>query len=136
MGRTPPKAYQYQPGQSGNPSGRPKRSGERSFSDDLWDELQAQVTIVEGGKKKRVTKQQVLIKSMLKKATEGEPFALKVFFEVAKSLGGAEFFRPRTEFRMTSTGMALIDQMTRDIETWNEKRDSNRPSSERGPVEI
>ncbi len=35
----PPKDYQYKPGQSGNPSGRPK--ARRTIADDIWVELDA-----------------------------------------------------------------------------------------------
>jgi hypothetical protein len=58
----PPKKTQFQKGISGNLIGRPKKSPD--FSDQLIKESKAFVTISENGQKKRLTKQEVVIKTV------------------------------------------------------------------------
>jgi hypothetical protein len=70
----PPKEHRFRPGQSGNPSGRPK--GARSFVSDLRDELGALVAVSDGENKIEVTKQQAIIKVLLRKAIAGDPRAI------------------------------------------------------------
>ena len=66
----PPQHSRFKKGQSGNPAGRPKRT--RSLLHDLEAELLAEVTVKENGKAVRLTKGQVLIKSMFAKAIGGD----------------------------------------------------------------
>jgi hypothetical protein len=66
----PPHHARFKKGQSGNPAGRPKRS--RTLLHDLEAELLAEVTVKENGKAVRLSKGQVLIKSMLARAVGGD----------------------------------------------------------------
>src|SRR5262249_61103760 len=66
----PPKATQFKKGTSGNPKGRPK--GSLNLSTDLAAELSEQITLREGGRSRRVSKQRALIKSLLAKALQGD----------------------------------------------------------------
>ncbi len=68
------KQHQFQPGQSGNPSGRPK--GARSFKTDLRDELGEVVSVSDGNKTIEVTKQRAIIKTLLRMAIAGDPRAI------------------------------------------------------------
>lgn len=70
----PPKEHQFRPGQSGNPSGRPK--GARSFDTDLRDELGEVISISDGNKTIEVTKQRAIIKTLLRMAISGDPRAI------------------------------------------------------------
>lgn len=60
--KSPPEHSRFRKGQSGNPSGRPKRPA--NFGDDLMAELAEVIDIQEGGKRKRITKQRALIKAL------------------------------------------------------------------------
>jgi Family of unknown function (DUF5681) len=70
----PPNEHQFRPGQSGNPTGRPK--GARSFKSDLRDELDALVSISDGNATVEVTKQRAIIKTLLRLAIAGDPRAI------------------------------------------------------------
>jgi hypothetical protein len=66
----PPKATRFKRGQSGNPRGRPK--GSLNLATDLAAELGEQVTVREGGRPRRISKQRALIKSLTAQALRGE----------------------------------------------------------------
>jgi hypothetical protein len=66
----PPVATRFQPGQSGNPKGRPK--GSRNLANDLAAELDELITIREQGRARRITKQRALIKSLMERALAGD----------------------------------------------------------------
>jgi hypothetical protein len=66
----PPDATRFKPGKSGNPAGRPK--GSRNLATDLAAELAEQITVREGGRPRRISKQRALVKSLMVKALGGD----------------------------------------------------------------
>ena len=68
--RKPPKRTRFQPGQSGNPRGRPK--GTNNLKTDLMEELGEKILIREGEKSRRVSKQRALVKSLVARAVKGD----------------------------------------------------------------
>jgi Family of unknown function (DUF5681) len=68
--KRPPREHQFRPGQSGNPSGRPK--GARNFKSELREELSELVTVRDGDQEIEVSKQRALIKSLVAAAIEGK----------------------------------------------------------------
>ena len=73
--KKPPKHTQFQPGQSGNPNGRPK--GTKNLSTDLDEELNQKILVTEGGQQREVTKQRAMIKTLFAKAMQGNTQAAK-----------------------------------------------------------
>jgi hypothetical protein len=67
--KRPPREHQFRPGQSGNPSGRPK--GARNFRSELREELSEVVTVRDGDREIEVSKQRALIKSLVAAAIDG-----------------------------------------------------------------
>lgn len=78
--RKPPQETQFRKGQSGNPSGRPKRI--LSNGETVLRELTSKVTIVEKGKTRRVTKHHVIIKKQINLAMQGDPKAAAMVMKV------------------------------------------------------
>ena len=68
--KQPPTHLQFQPGQSGNPNGRPK--GTRNFKSDLRDELSETISFREGNRELSISKQRALIKRLVASAIEGD----------------------------------------------------------------
>jgi hypothetical protein len=79
----PPKHTQWRPGQSGNPSGRPKRP--KSFDRELIDVLNQTTRIRVGNRDIEVTTLQRIVVALVKSALEGESWAISlVVAHVAK----------------------------------------------------
>ena len=66
----PPQHSQYQPGQSGNPGGRPK--GAKSLKSVLQDELAQEINLSEQGVRSKVTKMEALAKRLVGDALSGK----------------------------------------------------------------
>jgi len=83
----PPVAHQFKKGQSGNPKGRPKGAkGKKSFLADLNAELQKTITFNEGGKVKKITKQQALAKCLIQQCMTGNAATKKFVLELIEQL--------------------------------------------------
>ena len=65
----PPRSTRFQPGQSGNPRGRPK--GSRNLKTDLIEELQETIDIREGNRTRKITKQRAFIKALTNGSIKG-----------------------------------------------------------------
>ena len=66
----PPLATRFKSGQSGNPKGRPK--GSKNLKTVVQQEMSGPIVINEGGRQKRVSRREALIKMMLNKALKGD----------------------------------------------------------------
>lgn len=68
--KNPPIATRFKPGQSGNRKGRPK--GALNMNTVVNKQLEAQVTVTENGRQKRVRKKEVIAMQLVNKAVTGD----------------------------------------------------------------
>jgi len=97
--KKPPKQGQFQPGQSGNPKGRPKAL--KNLCTDLQEELEQKILITEANKSQEVTKQRAMIKTLFAKALKGETRAANVLIGLILGLEQAN--------RHNTDGVALSE---------------------------
>lgn len=79
----PPTHSRFKPGRSGNPKGRPK--GAISYLACVRRELEQKITVTEGGRQKRIKKQEAVAKRLVEKALKGDPQALRSVAEIDRS---------------------------------------------------
>ncbi len=84
----PPKATRFVKGKSGNPNGRPpsclRMGSPVNFVDILIRELDAPITMMEGGKPKKISKQRALIKNLVNRAMNGSARAIARLFKLVR----------------------------------------------------
>lgn len=87
----PPKRTRFQPGQSGNPKGRPRKAAEKVASNAdadriFLEEAMRPVTVVENNKRRKVPAMRAVYRRTVQSALQGDLRAINIF---AKSLGSA-----------------------------------------------
>jgi hypothetical protein len=83
--RRPPLPTRFQPGQSGNPSGRPK--GSKNLRTLFHQILNEQVSLREGSEVKKMTKAEAMVRSLIIGALKGDTRSLTTLFRVAEVSG-------------------------------------------------
>jgi hypothetical protein len=75
----PPVHTRFRKGQSGNPSGKPKKV----WSEDeiLLRDLSSKVPVTEGGKQRHMSKLEVVLKQQVKLAMKGDPKAVRIIID-------------------------------------------------------
>jgi hypothetical protein len=79
----PPTGTRFQPGQSGNPTGRPK--GSLNVATIVSRVLRERVVVVENGQRKSITKLEAAMKQIANKGAAGDFRAADRSIELAKS---------------------------------------------------
>jgi hypothetical protein len=93
----PPRSTQFKPGQSGNRAGRPR--GAKNFATALEQELNSPVIVTENGRRKRISKRQVIAKHLVNKAAGGDFKAIPLLLnEIRSRESGAADAEPNQVF--------------------------------------
>src|SRR5260370_6888859 len=72
----PPVKTRFRKGQSGNPAGRPR--GSKNLATLFEAELGERIAVSENGRRKRITKQQAMVKHVVNKALSGDSRLLQL----------------------------------------------------------
>lgn len=80
----PPLHSRFKPGQSGNPKGRKK--GVVNFVTALHRALSERVIVLEGNRRKSITKTEAMFKTMVNRAVKGDARAVREVISMAPSL--------------------------------------------------
>jgi hypothetical protein len=75
----PPVHTRFRKGQSGNPSGKPKKV--LSEDEILLRDLSSKVPVTEGGKQRHMSKLEVVLKQQVKLAMKGDPKAVRIIID-------------------------------------------------------
>jgi hypothetical protein len=97
-GGNAPIHTQFKPGQSGNPSGRPK--GRVSFQTLIDRELRKFVVITENGRSRRMTKKEVIIRRLAHEGIKGEYRAIELLLKLAGPERGEQADGASEDFTM------------------------------------
>ncbi len=76
--RAPPRAYQYKPGQSGNPKGRPK--GTQNTDTVIREILDRKVDVRVGGTLRKISVRQAILTRFAEDALKGNPKSAAFLF--------------------------------------------------------
>jgi hypothetical protein len=82
--KRPPRHTRFRPGQSGNPSGRPK--GTQNLATDLGEELAERIPIRERERRLHVSKQRAILKTLVSKALEGDTRAASIVLRLVEQV--------------------------------------------------
>ena len=78
----PPRHAGFQKGRSGNPKGRPK--GSKNFATLLTQALDEKVHVTEDGRRRRVTKRELVIKQLVNKSAKADLRAIKQLTDIVE----------------------------------------------------
>ncbi len=117
--KKPPRRTQFQPGQSGNPKGRPKRRGKtelESIGAVVVSEMNETVEVTENGKRINITKLRLALKQIMAKSAQGDLSAARMFVNLVQKFGDkAEVEKYAERFASTKD----FESMTPE-EAWRE----------------
>ena len=87
--KKPPVASRFQPGNwRGNRKGRPRKT--RNLKTDFQEEMAERITLKEGNRSIRISKQRALVKALIVKGIKGDERAIGRAFEILLRLVGNE----------------------------------------------
>ncbi len=107
----PPAAHQHQPGQSGNPAGRPR--GRPSFDELLLEEAACIVKLKAGDKVVHMDRDRALARKLFDLALQGNPRAMQLVMDRIRQAQAAEAAKADPEAPLTDDEIALLDMMSK-----------------------
>jgi hypothetical protein len=112
----PPRHAGFHKGRSGNPKGRPK--GSKNLATLLTEALDEKVQVTEDGKRRRVTKRELVIKQLVNKSASADLRAIKQLTDIverAERRAGDSPAAPPTQ-ALTAADEEVIAELRKRIE--------------------
>lgn len=122
----PPQHTRFRPGQSGNPGGRPK--GARNLLTELDEALAEKVVVVEGGKRRRMSKSKLIAKTLANKAAGSDLRAARHIFDLRMKAGQetvAPVHVPQVDETLSPEDDALLRDILRDEAAYQDRGTSD-----------
>ena len=120
----PPKHTRFKPGSSGNPKGRSK--GSKNFGSELLEELQEQIAVKESGRRRTVSKQRAVLKSLIARAMQGDTRAASLIATMV-----SRFLRqddePEEQTDLSGDDLAILEDYARRVRKTRTIRHRSRP---------
>jgi Family of unknown function (DUF5681) len=85
--KRPPRKGQFQPGQSGNPYGRPK--GSKNIRTYVHELLGAKIPVIEGGKTRNIPRVEAIAIQLVNLAAKGDPKGLAAVLSLTREFDEA-----------------------------------------------
>jgi len=93
--KRPPQHSRFQPGQSGNPSGR--RKGSKNIRSIFEKILGEEIALREGSTTKKITKAEAIVRSLVINAMKGDSRSQQNLFRLAEQVGQFEEEAPKID---------------------------------------
>ena len=88
----PPKHSRFKKGQSGNPSGRPRRSA--NLATHFEAALNEKVAIVENRRRRKITKGEAIAKQLINRAVQGDDKFVQTFLRLMREMDSQKELAP------------------------------------------
>jgi hypothetical protein len=80
----PPSHSRFVKGRSGNPQGRPR--GSKNLATLFSEALNERVTVVENGRRRKITKREAVIAQLVNKSAGADLRAIKILFDIQQAI--------------------------------------------------
>lgn len=108
----PPRHTQFQPGKSGNPSGR--SPGSKGLKSELRSELAQLVTIITDGRSRRVPKRLLVLRALIAKAAKGDVRAADKLISLIIQMEGFEDQRADRKNVLSDNDLEILELLLPD----------------------
>lgn len=108
----PPREHRFQPGQSGNPRGRPR--GSRNLATALREALSQRFPVREGGKTRKRSATDIIVQQLVRKAMAGDLRSAQLLLQFSREEAAKAGSTPPLEALSAEDEAILMDFLKRN----------------------